>query len=147
MPPFTMPYVSIWVLASLNFYFYFLLQFKFETSYLSSYLWFKIWQLTNQQKGTWSLCPYAHFYLRHPDYGFTSPFSTLCCQSCSGVREGSHFPTWKTLVWRSKRSWSLLYHSLCGYLWKDWHEDSNFWCPTTGGKSFYQLWQMIQYGT
>ena len=54
-------------------------------------------------------------------------------QGGPGVWESCHLQTWKIVVWGSKRSWSLLYNSLCGCLWKDWSENCHLWDPTTRG--------------
>ena len=38
---------------------------------------------------------------------------------------------------RSKGAWSILYYSMCWYLWKDWYESAKFWrSPATGKRQW-----------
>ena len=52
-----------------------------------------------------------------------------------GVWESGHLPAWSPSYRRCTRSGSVLHHSLCGYLWKDWHENCYLWDTSPGGKA------------
>ena len=84
--------------------------------------------------GSWAVCTGHDSPLTLLHHHHTSSLNAICGQGCPGVWKGSHLQTWKTLNWRSQGSRGLFCHSLCGYLWKDWHEVSNIWDTTSGGK-------------